>query len=179
MTTIAYRFGLMAADSCLTEGDEHNTRYVGHVDKIFRLKDGSLFGGSGDAECQAIINILQSRAPDEKKAGLLAQVDCECECLLVRPDGRMFWIATDTDYGEFTEFRDEFAAVGSGKDWAYGAMEVRPDVTALEAVQAASRRHAFSRAPFMTMELNPGGAYHGQGKARIGGAVRRAAKQAG
>lgn len=154
MTTIAYRDKMMAADSCLSSGEE-SMRYVGDVVKIFRLKDGSLFGASGDGECQAIINVLESGIPDhEIAATLAAEVQLECECILVRPDGRTFWIVTGDGYGEFTNFNDKFCACGTGQDFAYGAME--HGATALEAVQCAAKRHNFTRGPFMSVSLMDG-----------------------
>lgn len=155
MTTIAYRDRIMASDSCLTEGDEkENVRYIGEVDKLYRMPDGGILGLSGDAEASDVIAILARNEPCQRIVNRLAKVGCECEGLLVRPNGRMFWIATDNgDFAEFYEFRDRFAAVGSGKDWAYGAMEGHPDVSALQAVEAAARRHAFTRGPFFTMHL--------------------------
>lgn len=154
MTTVAYRDNIMAGDSCLSTGDE-NTIYVGDVDKVFRLKDGSLFAASGDSECQQIMRVLESGAKDHKIPGLLAKIKSESECMLVRPDGRMYWIVVDDGYGEFTEFKDQFCAIGSGKDFAYGAMEA--GASALEAVRCASRRHAFTRGPFMFMDLKSTG----------------------
>lgn len=157
MTTIAYRNGWMAADSMLTQGDENNTIYVGDVDKIIRLDDGSLLGLSGDAEGQHVVNVLNDKRIGRKHiAASLAEIDSEVNALLVRPDGTMWWVATNGEgYAEYYQFRDRFAAIGTGKELAYGAMEVRDDVTALEAVQAAARRHAFTAGPFTAVELNP------------------------
>lgn len=158
MTTIAFRDGLMASDSCLVcEDKAGNARYTGLVDKIYALKDGSLLGMSGDAEGQPVIDILESGATNEEMVGLLAEVDCVCECLLVRTDGKMFHLSVGEEWAEFIEFRDKFAAVGTGRDFAYGAMEC--DATALQAVQAASRRHPFTRPPFVVMTLKDGKRY--------------------
>lgn len=154
MTTVAFRDGIMAGDSCLSTGDD-SVIYVGNVDKVFRLKDGSLFSASGDAECQPIINVLESGIQDSAIPGALAELKSESECMMVRPDGRLYWICVSEGYGEFTEFKDEFCAIGTGKDFAYGAMEW--GASALDAVICASRRHAFTRGPFMSMSLSGNG----------------------
>jgi 20S proteasome alpha/beta subunit len=144
----------MATDSCLTEevGDKH-CFYAGDVQKIYRLKDKSLLGMSGDADAQAVMNLLEDDSiPDHKMTDALASLTgYECSCLLVRQSGQMFWVSTEEDSAAFTPFSDEFAAVGSGKQFAYGAMEF--GATALEAVVAASRRDSFTRGPFIEVHL--------------------------
>lgn len=153
----------MVADSCLTEGKApENTLYVGSVDKIFRLRDGSLIGLSGDAEGTEIVQIFDDNLDDPLAvlAGLTT-VTCECRGLVVRPDGRMFWLATNdpgdeetSGYAEYMQFRDDFAAVGTGAWIAYGAMEGRKDVSAREAIEAACRRHPYTRPPILEMSLD-------------------------
>lgn len=155
MTTVAFRDGIMAADSCLSEvdGEDNNTIFVGDVQKIYRLNDGSLIGMSGDAEGQCVLNLLNDKAIAETKmADALASLIHVRSCLLVRPSGQMIWVSTGEDSAAYTPFQDRFAAVGTGKQLAYGAME--RDATALQAVVAASRRHAYTRAPFVEVVLS-------------------------
>lgn len=153
MTTIAFRDNIMVCDSCLCETGNDNTIYIGDVEKIYRLADGSLLGMSGDAEGQALINILNdsSIAPEKMCDALASLVGYDSHCLQVRPDGQMIWVSTGEEAAAYTPFRDRFAAIGTGKLLAYGALEM--DATALEAVEAAARRHAYTRPPFISVEL--------------------------
>lgn len=154
MTTIAFRDGIMAADSCLTEElEDDNAIYVGDVNKIYRLDDGSLLGMSGDAEGQCVLNILNDLAiPESLIADHLASLQHTRSCILVRPSGQLYWVGTGEDSAAYTPFTDRFAAVGTGKQFAYGAME--HGATAYEAVDAACRRHAFTRPPIVLERLH-------------------------
>lgn len=155
MTTVAYRCDTreMAADTCLTEGDETSTMYTGEVDKIFRLNDGSLLGMSGDSEAQHICNILNDpEIPEHEIAIALNEVASECSCLLVRPDGRMIYVSTNGEgWGEYTPFRDTMACVGTGKQFAYGAMEA--GASAQRAVEISCKRQAFTKPPIQVVQL--------------------------
>lgn len=166
----------MAADSMLTERlethcirvgsvgrdgpgviaavDEDHTIVIGYAPKIIRLLDGSLFGLSGDAECQHIINVLNdSTIPQDQIALALGQVKSESNSLLVRPDGQMVWISTNGEgWGEYSPFTDKFAAVGTGRQFAYGAMEA--DASAEKAVEIACRRTCYSGPPITVVRLH-------------------------
>ncbi len=154
MTTIAYRAGTLASDSMLSCSDEDNGYIVGCVEKIFTLSDGSLLGLSGDADAFDVIAALEGAVDRDPIANDLVNVGAECEGILVRPDGRTFWLDTaEEGYVSLSEFTDEFAAIGSGKLFAYGAMEF--GATAAQAVECACRRHCFSRGPVQIKHLRP------------------------
>ncbi len=152
MTTIAYRAGLMASDSMLSESDADNGFVVGCVNKLYTLPDGSLLGLSGDAEADDVIEALAQVTDRDPVAADLAHVDAECEGILVKPDGRTFWLSTaEEGYAAMSLFIDKFAAVGTGKWIAYGAMEF--GASAEQAVECACRRHCFSRGPVQSKRL--------------------------
>lgn len=177
MTTIAYRDRVMAADTMLTEKlelhqirvgnlgrkgeggglhavvDEDHTMAVGYAPKIIRLFDGSLLGMSGDAEGQFIINVLNSNLPESALAEALTKCPSECTCLLVRPSGQMVWVWTSgSGWAEYLPFVDKFAAIGTGRQFAYGAMEA--DKSAEEAVAIACRRTCYSGPPIQVVRLD-------------------------
>jgi hypothetical protein len=155
MTTICYRVDTkeMAADTLLVQSEGENTFYVGYADKIIRLKDGSLLGMSGDAEGQWIVNVLNNTAiPADKIVEELAELPCECSCLLVRPDGSMWWVSTSGDgFAEYYSFRDDFAAVGTGKQIAIGALAA--GMSAKRSVEIACERHCYSKPPIQVVKL--------------------------
>lgn len=164
MTTIAYRGGVMASDSMLSQADHDNGYIVGSVNKIYTLSDGSLLGLSGDAEAGDVILALESVKGRDPMAADLMYVGADCEGILVRPDGRTFWLDTsesvesetgesENGYAALTLFIDDFAAIGSGKWIAYGAME--HGATAEQAIECACRRHCFSRGPVQVHRLIP------------------------
>ncbi len=143
----------MASDSMLSESDESNGFVVGNVEKIYTLTDGSLLGLSGDAEASDVIAALEAVVDRDPVAADLVAVDAESEGLLVKPDGRTFWLNTSEEgYVALSLFSDDFAAIGSGKWIAYGAMEF--GASAAEAVECACRRHCFSRGPVQIRQLS-------------------------
>jgi 20S proteasome alpha/beta subunit len=140
VTTIVYADGVMAADTQITVGA---TKYQGT--KIFRLKDGSLFGGAGDGP---VVN----RARDylEGKRSTRPKVD-QCVMLRVMPDGEIRFHAATWDYEVLT---DRFVAIGSGSEFALGALECGKG--AVQAVEIACRRDANSGFPVESISLSPG-----------------------
>jgi hypothetical protein len=105
VTTIAYRDGVMAADSLIGSGD----LIEGIARKIERLQDGSLFGFTGDyAMFDAVLDWLNSggifgdRPKDERG---------NFEAVIVRPDGALIIVEKS-----FRTLRmdAEYYAAGSG-----------------------------------------------------------------
>lgn len=131
MTTIAYKAGIMACDS--------RWAYQGMVDtgmtKIRRLASGALIGGSGDndgRDIEALFQKVKTPAGLPSRTALMS-IRCDYLGLLVLPRGRVFKIAAthisepnwdkdmDGDIGIW-EISQPFAAVGSGTEFAMGAM---------------------------------------------------------
>lgn len=160
MTTIAYRDGVIACDSCFS--------HLGGIDtlssKIIRLRSGALLGQAGSNDARPLIWLLQNvktlRAMPSYEA--LMGVRCDFLGLLILPRGRIVKVATTFtspenwtdetagDYGMW-EVETRFAAIGTGSDFAMGAMEAGAD--ALKAVRIACRRDMNSRLPVHSLAL--------------------------
>jgi ATP-dependent protease HslVU (ClpYQ) peptidase subunit len=138
VTTIAYRDGILAADT-LETGD-HTA--LAHTNKIHRLKNGKLFAAAGTADnSEQLLLALQNR----RKPPELAEV----EGLLVELDGST-WLY---EGAVWFPFKAEYLSMGSGAKFALGAMDA--GCSAEEAVKIACKRDLSTREPVQVMELNP------------------------
>lgn len=154
MTTIAYRDGVMACDSCWT--------YGGTVDvlstKITRLSSGALLGQSGQNDARSVVALLDRVKTPAQMPTYEALLERRVLFLglLVLPKGRMFKVATthvpttmwddefDSDDVGIWELSGQFAAVGSGDSLALGAMAAGK--SARDAVAIACRFDQIGRA---------------------------------
>jgi ATP-dependent protease HslVU (ClpYQ) peptidase subunit len=123
MTTIAYRAGVLAADTQMIQG----TSVIGQTVKIVRRKDGVLCGGAGDL---AWVQGFQ-RWFLEGEEGDPPPLDDASKGLIIRPKKP---IEMFEEFGAI-EWTSPFVAIGSGKEFALGAMYV--GATAEQAVRAA------------------------------------------
>jgi hypothetical protein len=162
MTTVAYRSGVMACDSCWTHYESVDTLTT----KIRRLSSGAIIGQAGDNDARFFDKLLDKvKSP----AGLptyaeLAQVRQNFTGLLVFPSGRIFKLSTtfispenwdenlDDEIGVW-EVSTPFAAIGSGKELAVGAMAAGK--AAKDAVAIACRYDIHSRLPVHSVFLKP------------------------
>jgi ATP-dependent HslUV protease subunit HslV len=143
MTTIAYRDGVLAADSLITAGNRIATSVS--ATKIVRLSDGRLLGHCGQMRhMKPLIAFLEGRAeryPDMEK---------DATAMVVHLDGRV-----ELHYGrhpdEAFEEDAEFFAIGSGAELALGAMAV--GASAIDAVRAAIRFDTSSGGEVKHLEL--------------------------
>jgi len=158
MTTIAFRDGIMAADSRCT--DEF---YMVLTDcqKIYRLSSGALLGTAGDDDARALLDALDSvhhetALPSRHE---LAELEIEFTGLLALPDDTLWqieveWVEREHEghwSGSVSQIRFDFAAVGSGAHFAMGAMG--HGATAEEAVEVATKFDIFSALPLQTESL--------------------------
>lgn len=162
MTTIAYRSGIMACDSCWSDGDMQAVSAI----KIRRLSSGALLGEAGDNDCRAIYALLD-KVKDPRKLPTRAELSAtrvDFAGLLALPKGGVWVIATgkvdetgfpvdDTaDFGIWPATTiGGYAAVGSGAAYALSAMDA--GATAKEAVVIACRRDLYSRPPVHVRRL--------------------------
>jgi 20S proteasome alpha/beta subunit len=123
MTTVTYKSGAMAADTRMVQA----STIFGDVTKIVRRDDGALCGGCGSiAWVQSFHRwFLDGQVGDPPKAG---EYDRAMICGVGAPV-RVFEHA-----GKF-EFYASFVAIGSGKEFALGAMSY--GATAEDAVRVA------------------------------------------
>lgn len=138
MTTIAYKDGVMAADTQAT-GDHHS-----RVRKIERMADGTLVGACGAwRACHAAIEWL--RCGQEGKPPKMAGA----WLLVVPPNGKVYY--AEETWPPFPT-TSKLGAIGSGAPLAMGAMEA--GASALEAVRIAAKHDGNTSGPFHTLRLN-------------------------
>lgn len=141
MTVIAYRNGILAADSrCSDEYDMHLT----NCRKIYRLKNGALLGTAGDDDARALMTLLSKATPRNMPTRQqLADTKTGFSGIMVFPKAQVFVIGVSHMKGIgwdgwVTSITDDFVSVGSGQQYAYGVME--HGGTAIEAVRCACKR---------------------------------------
>lgn len=144
MTTIVYRDGVMAADTRGYSGKQHP---LGLRLKVRRLNDGCLVGvGSrevGQADCVADwLTCGGSPAELEKALGTFERQTFQA--LKVNPDGSAS-LYDDTGWPSLAE--GPYYAVGSGEDFAYGALA--SGRCAVEAVAVAIQLDPWSDYPLL------------------------------
>lgn len=160
MTTVAYKDGLMACDSCWTLGDAHVTS----LSKITRLASGGLLGQAGDNDAREIVffldKIRNERSIPTRRA--LLELRLDFGGIFVLPTGAVYKVTCredPLDYKDevgFTPISRRIAATGSGFHFALGAMAAGK--TAREAVKIAVEFDINSRAPIYSMRLQQEGA---------------------
>ncbi len=133
MTTIAYRDGIMAGDGreTMCKTDESHMVMTDDCVKVFRLKDGRLFGGSqGSEDIYRLHAALQAGTPPPK-------LDC-INALLVDTKRKMWMYEGHM----WQPVPGRYYAVGSGAVFAMAAMDA--GATAVEAVRIGIKRDPFS-----------------------------------
>lgn len=142
MTTIAYKDGIVAADSRCTEGDHI---MPGKARKLYELPDGSIytFTGSvahGMAMLAALTSGKKKKTPKWELGDTIA--------VIIRPNGKVLIFEGE---GVWFEQTGKMAAWGSGEAYAYGAMEAGAD--AAKAVRIAIKHDAGSGGPVRTIDV--------------------------
>lgn len=99
-------------------------RQVGHhklaIKKIWRLKDGSLFSGCGLYDQMVeVVEWLDKGAKEDKKPWLPNEQE-SVFVLVSAHDGRGYWLTYP--YLRRIPFTEKFFAIGSGSEYAMGAM---------------------------------------------------------
>lgn len=158
MTTIACKDGVMACDSCWTDG---NGIFGTSMNKVVRLKSGALLGEAGDNDSRAVVKILQNVKSFEGMPTALELAACcvDYAAVILFPNGEMAQISIThyNENGEFSFKADAWpvnrgcTAVGSGALIAWGAM--RAGKTAREAVAIACEGDINSKLPVHSSEI--------------------------
>lgn len=129
MTTVAYKDGMIAADTMITE----NFAVCGQMTKIAKTPDGRLVGASGSAIWAAALVAWARKGkgnpPDcpEESSGILIGKDGSITCL---------------DHGGNVRLVADHIAIGSGTRYAMGVMAYGG--TAADAVTVASEIDLFT-----------------------------------
>lgn len=136
MTVIAYRNGVLAADSQLSDGDGNK---IANCFKIKKVK-GWLLGAAGDfAPTEAFMAKFDPQSILKKQyvpiyAGAPRDGE-EFESMVVSPSGRIYEVSTSGIFGPIKSYG--YYAIGCGSLIAFGAMAAGAD--AVGAVKAAIR----------------------------------------
>lgn len=115
MTTIAYRDGVLACDSRISNGDWTTP---GRAEKIFRLANGGMVGFAGAAsKIEWLKAWIEAGRPEDGRPTTLPD---EVHAIVVGPDGRVEFLE-GSRCGVWT-FNAPFYAMGSGRVPALAAM---------------------------------------------------------
>lgn len=160
MTTIAYKDGWMAADSKCTDG--WTGAFLTKTHKIWRCKkNGALVGQCGDADCRDILPLLEGATPKRMPTReQLANTKCSGSWIVAFPRGAVFIVDVETRNmgdgaewsGSVVEIEERWCAVGSGQQFALGAMAAGK--SAADAVHIACRYDSYSQAPVRSVPVN-------------------------
>lgn len=139
MTTIAYRDGVLAADTLITAGGER----AGYGVKIRRL--GPLLYGSAGSCCLGDRHEAWLRAGAKGEAPPLKDGDESASVYVFMPDDQVLWFHSTG----MTPLRAPFWAAGSGESFARGAMEM--GASAEQAVAVACKWDTGSGGPITVL----------------------------
>ncbi|QIG71165.1 putative HslV family peptidase protein [Rhizobium phage RHph_TM39] len=137
MTTVAYRNGILAADSLINVS---GTR-VGKIVKVRRIND-YLVGFSGDVACS--MRFIRGFELSEFKY----PVPSDMTALIVDRKNRVMRV----EGGEFFEFlRTDYDSIGSGFNFALGAMA--HGANAVDAVKCAMKHDVYTGGRIMSISF--------------------------
>lgn len=151
MTTIAFKDGVMACDSKCTDGFG---AFLTRSQKIYRLPNNSLLGTAGDADARDVMDILgkatTKKLPTRKE---LAETETGFAGLWAFPNGKLYGVyiyahemGQSAEWSsQIVEIEERIAAVGSGEQFAIGAMAAGR--SAAEAVAISCRYDSYSQGP--------------------------------
>lgn len=157
MTTIAFKDGIMASDSQCT--DDYQA-FLTKVRKIDRLPNGALLGQAGDADSREVIALLAKATPKKLPTRKeLGETKTKFSGILAFPNGLVFLVCVEASgegsdggwRGEVVEIEDRMCAVGSGYQFALGAMAAGK--SAKQAVEIACRYDIYSSSPVREMHV--------------------------
>lgn len=155
MTTIAFRSGLMAADSRTTVESEAGGARVFRCEKLYRVESpkhgGEVIVGTAGETFSALVFLDWLKT--EKSEGVDNLILGEADFTALVLTRRGLYEYDKWCRGE--RILDRFYAVGSGAKAALGAMHMGAD--ARQAVAVACRVDPFSAPPIVTMQLGKSG----------------------
>ena len=142
MTTIAYRNGVLAADSCATTG-EADGAYQTHCRKLFRKKDAIIATSGESSSGMVFVDWYGGKVPPDK---MLAG-GADFICLVLTRSGLF-------EYDKWCrgeKILQPFYAIGTGAKAALSAMHAGS--SAQRAVEIACMLDPYSKPPVVTMRL--------------------------
>lgn len=135
MTTVAYRDGILAADSRVTVKDVIDSD---NDKKIYRLRDGSVYGMSGDYVGGLKLLSHLKFAVKQKHLVLPTPQVKGVKAILISPE-KVLWYF---EQGLWEKLKHPYYAVGSGGKFATAAMDAGAD--AITAVKIGIKRDVYS-----------------------------------
>lgn len=155
MTTVAFKDGIMAADSRFTMESEAGGARVGRCEKLYRKWVGAgrkrhevIIGTSGESSPALIF--VDWYGSDKEPPKILSEMAASFDVMLYSKYG----LFSVDGYCRPEKLLDRFWAVGSGSKAALGAMHA--GASAREAVAIACRIDPFSAPPVTWMTLDQG-----------------------
>lgn len=148
MTVIAYRDGVISADSQETHSDGRKA----HCTKLFKVR-GTVIATAGDSYTGLIFIDWFDRGARMEDAPDLSMVtiDEDFECLVLEDQDNIYTI--NRFFQKYpTEMLDGFCAIGCGAAYAMAAMEMGAD--AKKAVQVACKYDAYCGGRVKTMKIS-------------------------
>ena len=147
MTTIVYRGGFMAADSCETTSDESAGAYKGTCVKLFRLDSSQMdppciIGLQGESSPgMAWLDWFQRGRSDRDLKAHIRDSGADFAALVLNRNGLWLWDSWLVP----VKIEDEFYAIGSGTKAALGALHM--GANAVEAVEIACLIDPYTAGP--------------------------------
>jgi len=142
MTVIAYKDGVMAADTMIVGGNQKL-----RAQKLVRMPDGGVAGGAGRwSTAYAILKFIESGGDVFDS---VASIDAEdAQVLIARPDGSLWLID-----GALPAYPllDAEASIGCGSDAALMAMSMGD--SAVEAIARVTRQDVMCGDPVQSMQI--------------------------
>ena len=142
MTTITFRAGVMAGDGRETIIEEHESSYINTDDciKVFRLKDGRLFGASKASEsCLRLYeSLVKGFGPPKLE---------DINGLLVDLKGKLWFFEGNIWY----PIKEKYYAIGSGARFALPALDA--GATAIKACKIGMKRDPYSGGKLTVVRL--------------------------
>lgn len=147
----------MASDS---RGTDEYEMHLTECQKLYKLDSGAILGTAGDDDIRGLLRLLApakgpSELPTKKR---LAKTKTDFKGIIAFPSGEVYIIVVEPPREEWDdwagyvcEIKDQICAVGSGAQFAYGAMEAGK--TASEAVEIACKRDVLSALPVQVLKL--------------------------
>ena len=155
MTTIAFRDGVMASDSCVS-----SSGYMGaSVPKVLRTSAGALIGWSGEADNRAVLALLDKVKTPKQLPTKQEIAACQTDfgLLIAFGPNSVYEVSCFEESGRYTGYVDianlTVAAAGSG--WALATGAMLAGKSAREAVVIACKVDNNSRLPVHSISFEP------------------------
>lgn len=151
MTTIAYRAGIVAADSQETWGDGRTN----DCQKLFRMDNGTIIATAGDSYTGLIfVDWFKDGARKDSIPDLTnIDIDEDFECLVLENTENIY-IINRFFQKYYVEMPEKFYAVGWGATYAVAAMHM--SASAKRAVEVAAKYDAYTGGKIKTMKVKRG-----------------------